>query len=90
MPFMRIGSISDCWIDWIDTLQGDWLASGVSIRGLNELSEFQGSEQTHLRLRQDICRLWGESYLDDKTGMQLEAGKRALGELESQLRAIRG
>ena len=64
------------------------------IRGVNSrlerALEFQGSEQTHFRLRQDICRLWGESYLDDKTGMQLEAGKRALGELESQLRAIRG
>ncbi len=52
--------------------------------------EFQDSEQTHFRLRQDICRLWGESYLDDKTGMQLEAGKRALSEIEAQLRAIRG
>lgn len=64
------------------------------IRGVNSrlerALEFQGSEQTHFRLRQDICRLWGESYLDDKTGMQLEAGKRALSELESQLRAIRG
>lgn len=64
------------------------------IRGVNsrlELAlEFQDSEQTHFRLRQDICRLWGESYLDDKTGMQLEAGKRALSDLESQLRAIRG
>jgi hypothetical protein len=64
------------------------------IRGVNsrlELAlEFQNSEQTHFRLRQDICRLWGESYLDDKTGMQLEAGKRALSDLESQLRAIRG
>jgi hypothetical protein len=64
------------------------------IRGVNSrlerALEFQGSEQTHFRLRKDICRLWGESYLDDKTGMQLEAGKRALSELESQLRAIRG
>lgn len=64
------------------------------IRGVNSrlerALEFQGSEQTHFRLRQDICRLWGESYLDDKTGMQLEAGKGALCELESQLRAIRG
>ncbi len=52
------------------------------IRGVNarlaRALEFQDSEQTHFRLRQDICRLWGESYLDDKTGMQLEAGKRAL------------
>ncbi len=64
------------------------------IRGVNSrlerALEFQGSEQTHFRLRQDICRLWGESYLDDKTGMQLEAGKHALNELEFQLRAIRG
>ena len=64
------------------------------IRGVNarlaRALEFQGSEQTHFRLRQDICRLWGESYLDDKTGMQLEAGKRALAEIECQLRAIRG
>lgn len=64
------------------------------IRGVNSrlerALEFQGSEQTHFRLRQDICRLWGESYLDDKTGMQLEAGRQALSELESQLRAIRG
>ncbi|QLG88050.1 DUF2357 domain-containing protein [Chitinibacter bivalviorum] len=64
------------------------------IRGVNSrlerALEFQGSEQTHFRLRQDICRLWGESYLDDKTGMQLEAGKRALSDLESLLRTIRG
>ena len=64
------------------------------IRGVNarlaRALEFQDSEQTHFRLRQDICRLWGESYLDDKTGMQLEAGKRALSEIEAQLRAIRG
>ena len=64
------------------------------IRGVNSrlerALELQDSEQTHFRLRQDICRLWGESYLDDKTGMQLEAGKRALSDLESQLRAIRG
>ena len=48
------------------------------IRGVNSrlerALEFQDSEQTHFRLRQDICRLWGESYLDDKTGTQLEAG----------------
>ena len=62
---------------------------GVNSR-LDRALEFQGSEQTHFRLRQDICRLWGESYLDDKTGMQLEAGKRAHSELESLLRAIRG
>ena len=62
---------------------------GVNLR-LERALEFQGSEQTHFRLRQDICRLWGESYFDDKTGMQLEAGKRTLRELESQLRAIRG
>jgi hypothetical protein len=64
------------------------------IRGVNSrlerALEFQGSEQTHFRLRRDICSLWGASYLDDKTGMQLEAGKLALAELESQLRAIRG
>ena len=64
------------------------------IRGVNSrlerAVEFQDSEQTHFRLRQDICRLWGESYLDDKTGTQLEAGKRALSDLESQLRVIRG
>lgn len=64
------------------------------IRGVNSrlerALEFQDSEQTHFRLRQDICRLWGESYLDDKTGTQLEAGKRALSDLESQLRVIRG
>jgi hypothetical protein len=64
------------------------------IRGVNSrlerALEFQDSEQTHFRLRQEICRLWGESYIDDKTGMQLEAGKRALSDLESQLRAIRG
>lgn len=64
------------------------------IRGVNsrlELAlEFQGSERTHFRLRQDICHLWGQSFFDDKTGMQLEAGKLALTELESQLRAVRG
>jgi len=64
------------------------------IRGVNSrlerALEFQDSERTHFRLRQEICRLWGESYLDDKAGMQLEAGKRALSDLESQLRAIRG
>lgn len=61
---------------------------GVNSR-LERALEFQGSEQTHFRLRQDICRLWGASYLDDKAGMQLEAGKLALAELDSQLRAIR-
>ena len=64
------------------------------IRGVNSrlesALEFQDSEQTHFRLRQDICRLWGESYQDDNTGMQLEAGKHAVAELEFQLRAIRG
>jgi len=64
------------------------------IRGVNSrlerALEFQGSEQTHFRLRRDICSLWGAAYLDDRTGMQLEAGKLALAELESQLRAIRG
>lgn len=62
---------------------------GVNLR-LERALEFEGSEQTHFRLRHDICRLWGESYLDDNTGMQLEAGKRTLDELEFQLRAIRG
>lgn len=61
----------------------------VNLR-LEKALEFQDSEQTHFRLRQDICKLWGESYLDDNTGMQLEAGKLAAAELESQLRAIRG
>ena len=78
----------------LDRLDGHLARRLARIRGVNSRLEralkFQGSEQTHFRLRQDICRLWGESYLDDKTGMQLEAGKRALGELESQLRAIRG
>lgn len=64
------------------------------IRSVNSRLEralkFQGSEQTHFRLRQDICRLWGEAYLDDKTGAELAAGKLALRDLESQLRAIRG
>lgn len=64
------------------------------IRGVNSrlerALEFQDSKKTHFRLRQDICRLWGESYLDDKTWMHFEAGKRALSDLESQLRAIRG
>lgn len=62
---------------------------GVNLR-LEKALDFQDSEATHFRLRQDICRLWGESYEDDNTGMQLEAGKHALAELESQLRAIRG
>ena len=64
------------------------------IRGVNSrlerALEFQDSDQTHFRLRKDICSLWGESYLEDKTGMQLEAGKHALSVLELQLRAIRG
>lgn len=64
------------------------------IRGVNsrleKALEFQDSEQTHFRLRQDICKLWGESYQDDNTGMQLEAGKLSVAELESQLRTVRG
>ena len=64
------------------------------IRGVNSrlktALEFQDSEEIRFRLRQDICKLWGESYQDDKTGMQLEAGKLAVAELESQLRTIRG
>lgn len=57
---------------------------------LEQALEFQDSDQVHYRLRQDICSLWGESYLDDNTGEQLEAGKLATAELQSQLRAIRG
>lgn len=64
------------------------------IRGVNsrleKALEFQDSAQTHFRLRQAICKLWGESYQDDKTVMQLEAGKLAVDELESQLRSVRG
>ena len=64
------------------------------IKGINSRLEkaldFQDSELTHFRLRQDICRLWGESYEDDNTGVQLDAGRLALAELETQLRAIRG
>ncbi len=62
---------------------------GVNAR-LERALEFQGSEQTHYRMRHDICSLWGESYLDGNTGAQLEDGKRALAEIEAQLRAIRG
>jgi hypothetical protein len=62
---------------------------GISAR-LEMALEFQDSERTHYRLRQDICRLWGESYLDDKTGVQLEAGRIAFKELTDQLRAVRG
>ena len=61
----------------------------VNLR-LERALDFQNSELTHFRLRQDICRIWGESYQDDKTGMQLDAGKRAIVELEALLRAIRG
>lgn len=78
----------------LDRLDRHLLKRLARIRGVNSRLEkaldFQDSELTHFRLRQDICRLWGESYQDDNTGTQLEAGKLALAELESQLRAIRG
>lgn len=63
--------------------------SGVNSR-LEDALEFQNSESTHYRLNQDICRLWGESYLDDSTGIQLETGRLAFKTLTDQLRSIRG
>lgn len=77
-------------LDRLDTHLTKRLARirGVNSR-LEKALEFQDSEQTHFRLRKDICKLWGESYTDDNTGMQLEAGKLTLIELESQLRAVR-
>lgn len=57
---------------------------------LEKALKFQDSELTHFRVRVDICRLWGETYQDDNTGIQLEAGKDALKQLEAQLRAVRG
>ena len=67
------------------------LARIRSVNSRLELAlDFQGSEKTHFRLREDICLLWGESYLLGADGVQLEEGRRALAELESQLRAIRG
>ena len=62
---------------------------GVNSR-LEKALEFQDSEHTHHKLRDRICRLWGESYQDDDTGKKLEAGKDALSKLESLLRMIRG
>lgn len=62
---------------------------GVNLR-LERALNFQNSEQAYFRLREDICRIWGESYQDDKTGMQLEAGKHAIDALEALLRAVRG
>lgn len=78
----------------IDRLERHLARRLARIRGINsrlEMAlEFQDSEHTHYRLRRDICRLWGESYLDDKTGIQLEAGRMAHKTLTDQLRSIRG
>ncbi|MDO4231366.1 MAG: hypothetical protein Q4D19_04465 [Lautropia sp.] len=62
---------------------------GVSSH-LEDALSFQNSENTHYLLRERICALWGESYEDDYTGVQLESGRKALRELESLLRAVRG
>ncbi|GHT94620.1 hypothetical protein AGMMS49545_16200 [Betaproteobacteria bacterium] len=56
---------------------------------LEKALEFQNPDQTHFRLRERICKLWGDAYQFDKTNMHLEAGKSAVTELESQLRSIR-
>jgi hypothetical protein len=78
----------------IDRLERHLARRIARIRGLNsrlEMAlEFQDSEHTHYRLSKDICRLWGESYIDDKTGIQLEAGRMAYKTLTDQLRSIRG
>lgn len=78
----------------IDRLERHLSRRIARIRGINsrleDALEFQNSENTHYRLSKDICRLWGESYLDDKTGIQLEAGRMAYKTLTDQLRSIRG
>jgi hypothetical protein len=56
---------------------------------LEEALDFEDPDKTHFRLRRDICRLWGEAYQDDKTGIQLKAGKETLAELQKQWRRIR-
>ena len=78
----------------IDRLERHLSRRIARIRGINsrleDALEFQNSENTHYRLSKDICRLWGEAYLDDKTGIQLEAGRMAYKTLTDQLRSIRG
>ena len=61
---------------------------GVNSR-LKKAIDFQQSENVHFRLWQDICKLWGESYEANATGAQLEAGRQAVADLESQLHTIR-
>lgn len=78
----------------LDRLERHLVSRLRRIRSVNARLEkalkFQDSELTHFRVRVDICRLWGETYQDDNTGIQLEAGKDALKQLEAQLRAVRG
>ena len=78
----------------IDRLERHLSRRIARIRGINsrleDALEFQNSENTHYRLSKDICRLWGEAYLDDKTGIQREAGRRPYKTLTDQLRSIRG
>jgi hypothetical protein len=77
----------------IDRLERHLVNRLRRIRSVNSRLEkalkFQDSDLTHYRVRRDICTLWGETYQDDNTGVQLEAGKIALIELEFQLRAVR-
>jgi hypothetical protein len=54
MPSMRTVSTSACWIGLIDTLRGDWLASGASIHDLSEL----WSSKTQSRRIFDFARIF--------------------------------
>jgi hypothetical protein len=56
---------------------------------LEQALEFEGSG-THWRLRKEICTLWGESFQGNETGESFDAGKRAVEQLESLLRSVRG
>lgn len=78
----------------LDSLELHLVKRLARIQGVNSLlkkaKELEVSEQTHFRLRRDICKLWGEAYQQQNTEKQLREGQRTQDILESQLRAIRG
>jgi hypothetical protein len=78
-------------IDRLETRIANRLARIKKLNSrLQKALEFQNSDKTHYRLRQDVCTIWGESFDIQSTSLQLESGRRAIAELENLLRTLRG
>ena len=63
--------------------------SGELTRRLEDALDFQGSDRAHYRLRDRVCRLWGETFSDDGSD-SLQAAENTIEILNGQLRAVRG